>query len=448
METLIFRRKLISSIFGISFFIGGIFATAQTPETQRAEGAHIPGMEVSISPEQIVQMGNESRAAMNSVTDRNNLAFVLDFEGLGNLDQLLEFYNGGTSSQGFTGSDFGISFNNDALALIDADAGGTGNIANEPSGQTTLFFLSNQIVLNVEAGFDTGFSFYYSSINYPGTASVYDGPDGTGNLLGTANLSALGYGTGDPNGSYGNWEEISIPFTGTAYSITFTGSPDYIVFDDITFGSVNAGIVDNDDDGIADSEDNCPLVANPLQEDTDNDGIGDACESCELPSGVELTRLSHTTASFTADDTEAVYQGSANRAGRPLRPYPMYGMNAMSSGHIQQNLVPSFAYDIWLRKVCDDSTYTEWAGPFYLPVYAPAFKTSDLQLSPNPTRGNVRISNIATQTVEVFDINGVNVITLQTDNNQFDLSSLPAGNYNLRITDTEGNIHFEKVIKK
>ncbi len=34
---------------------------------------------------------------------------------------------------------------------------------------------------------------------------------------------------------------------------------------------------DTDNDGIADAVDNCPLHANPLQEDFDNDGIGDAC---------------------------------------------------------------------------------------------------------------------------------------------------------------------------
>jgi len=37
-------------------------------------------------------------------------------------------------------------------------------------------------------------------------------------------------------------------------------------------------ITDTDGDDIADEEDNCPLVANPDQEDADENGIGDVCE--------------------------------------------------------------------------------------------------------------------------------------------------------------------------
>jgi hypothetical protein len=40
--------------------------------------------------------------------------------------------------------------------------------------------------------------------------------------------------------------------------------------------------VDEDGDGIADPQDNCPFTPNPLQEDTDADGLGDACDNCPI----------------------------------------------------------------------------------------------------------------------------------------------------------------------
>ena len=40
---------------------------------------------------------------------------------------------------------------------------------------------------------------------------------------------------------------------------------------------------DLDSDGLANGADNCPLAANPGQEDADLDGVGDACDNCPVP---------------------------------------------------------------------------------------------------------------------------------------------------------------------
>jgi hypothetical protein len=46
---------------------------------------------------------------------------------------------------------------------------------------------------------------------------------------------------------------------------------------------INVGVIDTDGDGVADNDDNCPLVANPDQRDTDSDRVGDACTPFAYP---------------------------------------------------------------------------------------------------------------------------------------------------------------------
>lgn len=50
---------------------------------------------------------------------------------------------------------------------------------------------------------------------------------------------------------------------------------------------------DDDDDGVADTIDNCPFTANPGQEDSDGDGIGDACDNCPNTSNHDQLDTDH-----------------------------------------------------------------------------------------------------------------------------------------------------------
>ena len=163
---------------------------------------------------------------------------VLDFEGLGNSEGVGEFYNGGTGSNGSsTGLDYNITFTPDALAIVDADAGGGGNFGNEPTPDTILFFLQGSAVMNVLDGFDTGFSFFYTSTNNVGFVSVYDDFNATGNVLATLQLPALGNGPGDPNGDFSNWDAVGVSFLGIGKSVDFSGTANRIGFDNITLGA-------------------------------------------------------------------------------------------------------------------------------------------------------------------------------------------------------------------
>lgn len=165
------------------------------------------------------------------VPNAAHAAVTLTFEGLTNLQEVGSFY----------GPDY--VFAPGSLALIDSDAGGSGNTANEPSGQTTLVFLNvNSAILNVTNGFTTGFSFYYSA-NSTGFVSVYDDFNAQGNLLGqiAINRQFSDNCSGDPNGQYCNWTASGVAFGGLAKSIDFGGTANFVVYDNITFGSTNPG---------------------------------------------------------------------------------------------------------------------------------------------------------------------------------------------------------------
>lgn len=168
---------------------------------------------------------------------------VLDFEGLDDLEAIGGFYNGGTRENGTSGTDLGIEFSGDTLAVIDQDAGGSGNFANEPSPDTVSFFLSgDRAVMNVAAGFEEGFSFFYTTLTEDAFVNVYSGLDGTGGILATLVLSPNSATcSGDPTGEFCGFEAIGASFVGVALSVAFDGVADQVAFDDITFGFAVAG---------------------------------------------------------------------------------------------------------------------------------------------------------------------------------------------------------------
>ena len=190
---------------------------------------------------------------------------TLDFEGLKNNEAIKNFYNGGSGSDGSSkGLDYNITFSAEALALIDQDAGGGGNFANEPSPSTTMYFLSNEdkIYMNVEGGFTEGFSFYYTSIHEEGDVEVWTDYNGTGKKIGSLHLDITpSLGKGDPNGEYDNWVKKSLSFDGRAKSIVFKGVANQIGFDNISLNP-------RSEQTIMDS-----ISISPIGEETDTEAL-------------------------------------------------------------------------------------------------------------------------------------------------------------------------------
>lgn len=213
-----------------------------------------------------MQFRNKSKVCLAALaigfsTTASAMPFVLDFEGLG-VEQTLslgtgfiegvgEFYNGGLGAQGSgPGTDFGVTFSDNALAIVDADAVGlpawAGNFGGEPTPDTVLFFLEgNTATMTYRDGFTDGFSFFYSSVFFLGSINVYSGPNATGSVLASLVLPPTpNNGAPDPTGAFSPFVPIGVSFSGTAQSIDFGGTINQITFDNITFGSSTPIIID------------------------------------------------------------------------------------------------------------------------------------------------------------------------------------------------------------
>jgi len=177
----------------------------------------------------------------------------LDFENIDtsypgtNNTFILEYYNGGTSSVGTSGTNYGISFSDNSLAIclnstsVFCSNTSRGGLAPGTEEGGLFFLTGSESIMNIAAGFETGFSFNYVSVSSPGTVSVFDELGGAGNLLATLNLtpnagSCPGYGA-----AFCPFSPTGIAFEGLAKSVSFAGVANQIVFDDITFGSIDPG---------------------------------------------------------------------------------------------------------------------------------------------------------------------------------------------------------------
>jgi hypothetical protein len=179
-------------------------------------------------------------------------AISLNFENIDNRTNrtfINNFYNGGTSSNGFSGTNYGVTFSPSAVALTlntltDFPSGSSRGGQGDPNSQRGgLFFLSAaQTFINYADGFNTEISFFYSAILNSSVVNVYDDLNATGNLLATLNLPITpSLCPSEFNAPFCPFFPISLSFAGTAKSIGFERVANQIVFDDVTFGSGVAG---------------------------------------------------------------------------------------------------------------------------------------------------------------------------------------------------------------
>jgi hypothetical protein len=159
---------------------------------------------------------------------------TLDFEGATSFSSVNDFYNGGTDSAGAAGSNYGIAFGGDALALSN-DALGP-YFSNAPTAGTVLNPVGSNAALNSFNGFTGQASFFYSASDAT-SVSIFSGLDGTGSVLGTFSLFANSQ-NGCSDTAFCNWDLASINFDGIAKSIQFGSAAGIAGFDNVSVTSV------------------------------------------------------------------------------------------------------------------------------------------------------------------------------------------------------------------
>ncbi len=156
------------------------------------------------------------------------------------------FYNGGVSGDGTSGTNYGISFTNNALGICLNTPGALcsntsrGGLGDPNSARTGLFWLAGtETFMNVSAGFTGGFSFLYSAVNQGGNVTVWDDVNGSGNLLTTLVLGVTPStcDVGIYQADFCSFVAAGSTFVGTAKSVAWGGVANQIVFDDVTLGS-------------------------------------------------------------------------------------------------------------------------------------------------------------------------------------------------------------------
>jgi hypothetical protein len=173
---------------------------------------------------------------------------TLNFEGIAPYPNpftvlILDYYNGGTSSIGTSGINYGIRFDDKAHLLCltsmtvgcsNASRGGFGDPA---SAQGALGFGDiGSKYLNVASGFEGAIDFEYAARSGNNSISVYSGLNGTGTLLGSVDLASNA--TGCPaysNADFCPFSSLSLAFSGVARSVRFSADGLQFAVDDLTF---------------------------------------------------------------------------------------------------------------------------------------------------------------------------------------------------------------------
>jgi len=190
-------------------------------------GAFAQSADPSLTGDGGATVGSVSSSAIVTSQNLQRVCTLIDFEGLGNIQPV------GT---------IGDATFSSAFALIDFDAGGTGNIANEPSPSTVLApnFLSPFATVTLANPADEISFFYTSPFVGPSEVRVFNAAN---ILLATIPLPQTPPGPGDPTGGqFGTWVQKThneASFVIKSLELVGGGVSDRTDYDDFVFCTEN-----------------------------------------------------------------------------------------------------------------------------------------------------------------------------------------------------------------
>jgi hypothetical protein len=224
LSILLPKSRALILIILIPFFLSIIPLNAQVLTINN------PNIKAAITDEQVTALGISGKI-------NDNHPVKLNFEGIGNLDEVQQFYNGGTSNSRHASENCGITFSPGATAIVDMQNGGTGNFTKDLLPNTVLFSPSfGMITINDEKGFSSGFNFSYTSSEVL-TITIFDSLDGKGSILLTRTLQpVIKAGSQKTGAYYDSWLIFRESFDGVARSVVISGTPDKYALDEMTFG--------------------------------------------------------------------------------------------------------------------------------------------------------------------------------------------------------------------
>jgi len=174
-----------------------------------------------------------------------NSGELMTFQGLGDLQPVGNFYNGGGLANT---PNYGVTFSSNFFGLRAIANGGAGNFAPTPTGTPAIFMngpTGSMVtgVMNVAPGFSNGLNFFYTAGftgNQTETVTIWSGSNGTGTVLATISLANNNSSCTTP--AYCVWSNVQESFSGTAHSVTFSGPANEIGFADITLNSSTTAV--------------------------------------------------------------------------------------------------------------------------------------------------------------------------------------------------------------